>query len=180
MVRTTIMWILVVMVAFVSSAGIRGSGNVAHAAEPTPGGAIDAQSTAFSLGQLVLRETFDDNKQDSMWRAFADDPTDCKVEEINSRLELLATGSGNDLWAGYISNGWRLDPRDNFSMKVDFHYDLVTFPKGSINIGIAADGANPWERHVTIGVGCSNLFAHYWHRQTNGLAARSSSTQPRR
>lgn len=177
MVRTTIIRILVVATAFFLSAGAQGFENVAHAAEPTPAGAIAAQSTAFSLGQLVLRETFDDNKQDSMWRAFADEPTHCKVDEINSRLELLATGSGNDLWAGYISNGWRLDPRDNFSMKVDFHYDLVTYPKGSINIGITPDGVNPWERHVTIGVGCSNLFAHYWHRQTNGLAARSSSTQ---
>lgn len=140
-------------------------------------GAIGAENPTLSLGQLVLRDTFDDNIKGPMWRFLADDPNQCTLQEANQRLELVATGSGGDIGAAYVSSGWRLDPRHDFSVKVDYHYDLVSFAKGAIGIGVAHDVNDPWRNHVAVGVGCANKFVHYWYRYRNAYDNESSSEE---
>ena len=97
-------------------------------------GANGAENATLSPGQLVLRDTFDDNIKGPMWRFLADDANQCTLQEANQRLELVATGLGGDIGAAYVAGGWRLDPRHDFSVKVDYHYDLLSLAKGAIGI----------------------------------------------
>jgi hypothetical protein len=137
-----------------------------------------AGGSTLELGQLVLREDFSDGVTGSMWRTFATcTPADCRVEEVNGRLELRADGEGWDCWGGYVASGWRLDPKADFAVKADFYYDLITFPKGSVDIGITPDSSDIFNRSVNIGVGCSNKYSFYWYRETDGYGIDSSSTQ---
>jgi len=139
--------------------------------------AIGAENPTVSLGQLVLRDTFDDNIKGPMWRFLADDPNQCTLQEANQRLELVATGLGGDIGAAYVSGGWRLDPRHDFAIKVDYHYDLTSFARGAIGIGVAADVNDPWRDHVAVGVGCAGKLANYWYRQRSGYTVESSIEQ---
>lgn len=177
MVRNAILYILILGILHALPAGLEDFQSVARGAGAAPDGPISAESSTLSLGQPVLYDTFDDDTRGAMWRAFADDPTNCRVQETNQRLELLATEGANEAWAGYVSNGWRLDPRDDFSMKVSFHYDLLTYPRGTINIGVTPEGDNLRDQHVAIGVGCANLYAYYRMGHQNGWWVDTNATE---
>jgi hypothetical protein len=112
-----------------------------------------------------------------MWRVLADDPSHCTMKEVNQRLELQATSHASVASAGYVSGGWRLDPRQDFSIRVDFHYDLKSYPGGWVSLGVTPDVSDPWEKNAAIGVGCADIYAHYWYRKQAGLAVYSSSSQ---
>jgi hypothetical protein len=132
---------------------------------------------AQSSGQPVLRETFDDDTTGGMWSILAEDPGTCTVKEVNHRFELEASKQSADASAGYVSKGWRLDPRRDFSMKVDYHYDLVDYAEGWMSFGVVTDAASPWERNAVVGVGCRNGLANYWWRKQTGLSVDTSFAQ---
>lgn len=173
MARRTIQLMLVMAVTCAVPSGLE---TCAYGQITLADGSVSTGSL-LELGQLVLREDFSDNVKSSMWRDFSTDPANCHVEEVNGRLELRASGNGADCWAGYVASGWRLSPEVDFAAKVDYYYDLVTYPKGSINLGVSPDSSDVFERSVSIGVGCSNKYSYYWHRQTDGWRVDSSSTE---
>lgn len=140
-------------------------------------GAAGAQDSAVSPEQFVVRDTFEDNMKGTMWRALADDPNNCTMKEINQRLELQATNQAASASAGYVSSGWRLDPRYDFSLKVDYHYDLMSYAGGWVSLGVTPELGDPWEKNAAIGVGCADIYAHYWYRTQSGLSVQSSSSQ---
>lgn len=132
---------------------------------------------AADTSKFVAQDTFDDNTKDAAWRILTDDAANCVMKEVNKRLELQATSETSNASAGYVSGGWRLDPRYDFTLKVDFHYDLKSWPGGWISFGVTPEVADPWEKNAAIGVGCADQYAHYWVRQQDGLAVRSSAAQ---
>jgi hypothetical protein len=134
----------------------------------------DQDKAVLSLDQLILRESFDDNVKDPMWEVYAEDPRSCWVSEVNQRLELRAKQEANGAFAGYLSNSWRFDPKDDFAMKVDLHYQLVTEAGGSIGFGVTPDADEPRAQHISIGIGCANRYPHYWYERTDGFLLRSS------
>ena len=136
------------------------------------------ESSALSLGQLILRESFDDNVKGSMWRVYAEDANRCWVAEINQRLELLAKPETTEVCAGYLSNGWWLDPAGDFSMKVDLYYSPVTNAGGWISLGVTPNATAPREQYVSMGIGCASRYAHYWYEKNDGSSV-SSSHAPR-
>jgi hypothetical protein len=168
--RKVTVLILVLGVGHVSSLVPRGA--VAKA-----GGTVETQAFALAQAQFIVQDTFDDNVRGAVWRLLVDDPNNCTMREINQRLELQATDRTVNASAGFVSTGWRLDPRQDFAMKVDFHYDLMSSAGGWVSLGVTPDDNDPWEKNAAIGVGCADGYAHYWHRKQDGLSVRSSSAE---
>jgi lysophospholipase L1-like esterase len=48
------------------------------------------------------------------------------LKEVNSRLELRASGELDDFTEYYAANGWKFDVAEDFAVKVDFHYSDVS------------------------------------------------------
>jgi len=176
MIRKTRVFILVLGVGHVTLL-ILGSVDVVPRGAARAADAVGTQASTVSLGQFVVRDTFDDNIKGAMWRVLTDDPNNCAVKEINQRLELQATNRTANASAGLVSSGWRLDPKQDFSMKVDFHYDLMSSAGGWVSLGVTPEVGDPWEQNAAIGVGCVDGYAHYWHRKQAGLSVSSSSAQ---
>jgi len=137
-----------------------------------------SQSPSLSLGQLILRENFDDNERNGIWRTYADDPRNCSVTEINRRLELRASSSASGVWAMYVANSWRFDTNADFSLRVDLQYTPLTYARGWIGFGLTPDAEHPREQQIGVGIGASAMFRHYWYRVVEGISC-DTSTAPR-
>jgi len=135
-------------------------------------------SSTFSLGQLILRENFDDNEPSVIWRTYTEDPKNCTLVERNGRLELQTTSSAAGAWAMYVSNAWRFDPNFDFAMKVDLQYTPVTYAKGWVGFGLTCNAERPSEQQVGVGIGASHMYAPFWYRTVEGLCV-DTSTAPR-
>jgi len=170
MVRKTGVLILALGVGYMTLVTLQGIGAVSR------GPAAQAADT-ITLGQFILRDTFNDNLTGPMWRVLADDPNLCTMKEVNQRLELQATNQVSVVSAGYVSSGWRLDPRCDFSVKVDYHYDLMSFAVGWVSLGVTPEVGDPWEQNAVIGVGCAHGYANYWFRKQAGFSVDSDSAQ---
>jgi len=129
-----------------------------------------AGSPTLSLGQLILRENFDDNERNAIWRLYTEDSANCSLVETNHRLELQAKPAATDAQALYVSNAWRFDPIADFAMKVDLQYTPVTYAKGWIAFGVTTNSEKPRGQQVGAGIGASNLYPHFWYRTADGLA----------
>lgn len=139
-----------------------------RAAGATGGGAT------LPLAQPVLRESFDDNVKDPMWELYAEEPDFCWVSEVSQRLELRAGPEAGGAFAGYLSNSWQLDPKEDFAMKVDLYYALTTEAAGWIGFGVTPDTEEPRAQHISIGIGCANRYVHYWYERSDQFLLRSS------
>jgi len=122
----------------------------------------------------ILYDDFDDNAQDELWRAYDEDPNNCRVIETNSRLELRTLGQVRGAFAGYIAEAWRLDSADDFAVRIDFHYDLQVYPQGRLNIGLTPGEEDPRAQRLDFGVGCANLYSNYWYELKNGMSVRTA------
>lgn len=80
----------------------------------------------ISMATTVLSDDFNDNLKGGMWELFYLDESNSWLEETSQRLELRATGTG-DLVALYDSEGWLLVPSQDFSLKIDFSHNLITY-----------------------------------------------------
>lgn len=129
-----------------------------------------AGSPTLSLGQLILRENFDDNERNAIWRLHTDDSANCSLVETNHRLELQAKSAASEAQALYVSNAWRFDPIADFAMKVDLQYTPVTYAKGWVGFGVTTNSEEPRRQQVGVGIGASNLYPHFWYRTADGLA----------
>jgi len=122
----------------------------------------------------ILRESFNDDLQGSMWAVHADDPNVCWVTERDGRLELRSTSAADGEFAGYVSQTWRLDPMNDIEMKVDLYYNLRTNAGGWIGFGLIPNSLQPRDPHVSFGIGGSDYFAYYWYEKRDGLSLRSA------
>ena len=177
MVRKAMLVALVLGVGHVTLLVLRSVHVVPQGAVVRAADALGTQAPAVSPGQFVVRDTFDDNVRGPMWQVLTDDPNNCAMKEIHQRLELQATSRTVNASAGFVSRGWRLNPGRDFSMKVDFHYDLMSSAGGWVSLGVTPDISDPWERHAAIGVGCADGYANYWYRKQAGLSVNSASAE---
>ncbi|MEN6335543.1 MAG: hypothetical protein ABFE01_14935 [Phycisphaerales bacterium] len=140
------------------------------------------RTPTVALGQPVLRENFDDNERNGIWRTYAEDSANCTLEETNQRLELRTTSFAAGGSAMYVSNSLRFDPNADFSMKVDLEYIPVTYAKGWVGFGLTLDAENPRQQQIGIGIGASDLGAYFWYTTIDKIssdttkAARSSNS----
>lgn len=113
----------------------------------------------FSVALTARTETggisddFDDNRQGDMWSLVGDDLSACWLDEVNRRLELRATNKADSCSVFYFSNGWAIDPSDDFALRVDFHQDLKLGNSASLSIVLTPNIDNRRGRFVEFGVG---------------------------
>ena len=122
----------------------------------------------------VLSDDFDDNARDGSWSLYAEDSSACLMIESSGRLELRAVRRPVENMTAYVGDGWQLDCSADFSLRVDYHYDLRTFEEGSLNIGLTANADDPDAQRIEFGVGCANLFSSFRYEKKNGLSVQNS------
>lgn len=139
---------------------------------------VVSDGTTSSLSQIALKDSFDDNTRAWLWKEYSEDPNNVFVKEANRRLELRAVLPPFEAFAAYVGNTWRLDPRYDFAMRVDFHYDLVTIEEeGWIGIGVTPSDQNPRYQRVEFGAGCVNKFRNFSYEQVNGYSTQSGYSE---
>jgi hypothetical protein len=134
-------------------------------------------SGAPSPGSVILRETFDDNAKNSMWATYVQDPNHCWIAEVNQHLELRANPAPEAVFAAYLSQAWRLDPTQDFSMKVEAYFRPRADATGRLGLGLTPNPDEPCTRHVSIGLGCVGGTAQYWYEKQEGLLVDSSRSE---
>lgn len=164
MVRKTLVCLLVQGGLLAVSTGLEG----VAVAQSSPG------EVGGGLEPSIFFDDFDDNEQSESWRVYVDDANTCQMVETNGRLELRALEHVQDAFAGYVADAWRFDAGDDFAIRVDYHYDLQTFPKGRINIGLTPSEEDPRTQRLDFGVGCADLFPSYWYESRNDSSVRSA------
>jgi hypothetical protein len=136
---------------------------------------VASEISTLSLGELILRDDFADNTVANMWRVWADDVNNCWVLETNGRLEVRAKETASNAFSGYVANAWRLNPQDDFTMRVDFHYDLKTFATGWVSLGLTPDATDPRAEQVSIQARCADLFRNFKYEYLDNKGAIDSS-----
>lgn len=98
----------------------------------------------ISMAATVLSDDFNDNLKGDMWELFYLDGNNLWLEETSQHLELRATGVG-DIAALYDSKGWLLIPSQDFSLKIDFSHNLITY--GYTDLMVVLSNSNEIERN---------------------------------
>jgi hypothetical protein len=135
---------------------------------------VASQVSTLSLDNLVLRDTFNDNKTASMWNLWSDDANNCWVNEANGRLELRATKQAANAFSGYVAKAWRLDPQHDFSIKVNYHASLKSSAKCWVSLGITPNYDSPRSRRINIDAQCSSLSRTGRYEYVDGYTLDSS------
>lgn len=110
----------------------------------------------------VIVENFDDDRLSDSWTLSGDDLENCRMEEANGRLEFLATEKAQGLAAYCVATGWQIDPTHDFSLRVNYHYGLVSDTDGRLFIGLSPDANDLSTRYVMLGVGCGRYYPYIW------------------
>jgi len=119
----------------------------------------------------LVQDNFDDNKKGNLWKVFADN-SNCQVQEANKRLEYVSKAVEGNIFAGYVSDKWAIDPNHDFAMRVDLSYDLVTMNGGWFSFGVTPSPDQPRQRYVSVGIGCVSVFPSYWREYKDGYEIR--------
>lgn len=117
--------------------------------------ALTGQAATPKIG-----DDFDDNKLGSLWNEYGNDPANCWLDEANGHLELRATAGARGTPAYYVSNGWRIDPTNDFSFQVGFRWGLRAEFRGWLAIGLAPDIDDLRAGHVEFGPGSSDSYQY--------------------
>jgi hypothetical protein len=121
--------------------------------------------------QPLVQENFDDNKTGKLWKVHQDDPN-CWVAEVNKQLEFASDKVAGDMFAGYLSDGWWIDPNHDFAMRLDLSYDVVTYEGGWLTFGVTPNLDEPRSQYISLGIGCVNRYPSYWHEWKDGYEMR--------
>jgi hypothetical protein len=81
---------------------------------------------------------------------------------------LRATTKSQLSTAYYVSNNGKVDPGQDFSFKIDFHYALQTDPSGWLSVGLTPNIDDVDHDHLEFGPGCGNFYSHIWYETVDG------------
>ena len=96
-----------------------------------------AQGPACGDGGSVLSEDFDDGILDGdLWAEVETNAEILTVDEANMHLEFEAVDNVNQLevFAGYLANGWAIELDRDFSVRIDWHFDVPSAPLGEVGM----------------------------------------------
>lgn len=136
-----------------------------------PAAIVGVAGPVALVGQPVLQDNFDDNRKATLWRLYQEDPN-CRVVETNKRLELITAPDPNSPFAGYIGDGWWIDPNHDFAMKVDMRYDPVTLEGGWFVLGLTPNLAKPRSQYISFGIGSVTNFPNFYREWRDGYEIR--------
>ncbi|MBN1507795.1 MAG: hypothetical protein JW955_13175 [Sedimentisphaerales bacterium] len=142
----------------------------------------------FSLGltrdteEFALSDDFNDGRQGTMWLYEGDDLTNCRLDEVNQRLELRTSTKAEAISAHYLSNGWGIDPTRDFRLRVAFRQNLVLGDTAWLSVVLTPNTKNVGTEHIGFGVGSSEFSPYFTYEaigetvKQSRLASRSEET----
>jgi len=126
--------------------------------------------------ESILVDDFEDSESLPLWQVYEPDAEKIRVEETNGRLEILANDTADDIVAGYISNGWRLDVTSDFALRVDFHFSKVAAGDSWVMLLLLPSLNEPVARFTVLEAGCLNNQTFYLHEiEENGSIIQGTS-----
>lgn len=171
MTRNLILFLTAAVVVGAMPAWLDGRPGIARGQSPAAIVAVAVYPLA-TTEPPAFQENFGDNRMGELWKLYQEDANNCRVTETNARLELEATKEAAEVFAGYISNGWWLDPTKDFTMKADLHYDRVTYEGGWVSFGVTPSPGKPRDRYISLGIGCVTRYSSYWREWKDGYEVR--------
>ncbi len=114
---------------------------------------------------VLGKDDFEDGKAEPQWQPFEPSAAELCVQEANGRLELNAPGEPAGTYAFYVSKGWTIDPTQDFSMKVDFHFSEKTAGEAYVMMRLVPDPNAPLSQYVDMAAGCQDGGLIYTGRQ---------------
>lgn len=118
--------------------------------------------------QQVLADDFEDGQRDSRWLAFQPDPSSAWVTEKDGRLEVHTSVFADDVDAGYISNGWRLDPSNDFALRVDFRHAKRSTGDSWAMVALLPSFGAQITKILMFGAGCDMHSPYFFYEQVDG------------
>lgn len=118
--------------------------------------------------EIAVVEDFDDDMRGAMWRLYGD-CNSVHVSEESGHLELLASGGGGELEAMYGSNGWGLEPMEDFELKVDFHHELSSGPESDVFLRIGPNADN----YISFSAGSDFGGKYFQYKEVTGGSVNS-------
>jgi len=126
--------------------------------------------------EQVLVDDFEDGEALPLWQIYEADSEKIRLEEINGRLEVLANDTADDIVAGYISNGWRLDVTSDFALRADFHFSKTAAGDSWVMLLLLPSLDEPAERFTVLEAGCLENQTFYLHEiEENGSIIQEAS-----
>lgn len=171
MTRNLILFLAAAIIVGAMPAWLDGLPAIAAGQSPATIVAVATYPLAATVPPAV-QDNFGDNRMGDLWKLHQEDATKCWVTETDARLEFEATKEADEVFAGYVSKDWYLDPTKNFTMKVDLHYDLVTYDGGWLSFGVTPTPGKPRDRYVSLGIGCVTRYTSYWREWKDGYEVR--------
>ncbi len=138
------------------------------------GAAPSGEVEDYRVGIGVPSDNFNDNVKGAQWTLNQKAPASVWLEEINGHLELRATSSAAGTTAQYVSNNWGIDPRADFTLKVNYHFAPKSTQRGWLAVRLSPAGSDSDANYVDLKVGCDGGMARFYADVTN---ARSSLEQ---
>jgi len=124
----------------------------------------------------AIADDFNDNRRDPIWSIEGDNLANCRLDEVNQRLELRAVPKTPWCSAFYLANGWTIDPTEDFSLQVDFQHNLNAGDDAWLSILLTPDVANRSREHLEFGVGSGGSFPYFWYEAVGETIQRSKLT----
>ena len=118
----------------------------------------DYSEDATAMASSWLLDDFNDSVRSANWRLRQDRPESASLAETNQRLEFRADMDVNNLEAAYVSNEWNFGTTKDFSLKVDFHHELITEQDSRVFISV---GTGTERNRISFEAGCEGN-SPYW------------------
>ncbi len=80
----------------------------------------------FEANAPILIDDFNDNARSADWIVQNPDFPTTIIDETNQRLEISSSNDINPTEAFYSANGWKISSEQNFSVKIEFHNEILT------------------------------------------------------
>ena len=126
--------------------------------------------------ERVLDDDFGDGEALPLWQNYEPDPEKIRLVEANGRLEVHANDMADDIVAGYISSGWRLDVTSDFALRADFHFSKIAAGDSWVMLLLLPSLDEPVGRFTVLEAGCIENQPFYLHEiDENGLIIQAES-----
>ena len=123
----------------------------------------DYSEDANAMVSSYLLDDFNDSVRSANWRLRQDRPESASLAETGQRLEFKSDIDANGLEAAYVSNEWNFDSTKDFSLKVDFHHELITEQDSRVFIRLATSTER---NHISFEAGCEGDSPYWRYEET--------------
>ena len=98
-------------------------------------GAIAAGAMGSAAGAISkVSESFKDGSAQPLWITVQSDPPNMQITEQKGMYFTEQAAAMDSLFAGYISNKWGLDPRQDFALRIQVRFDMAPFTEGEVGL----------------------------------------------